>query len=60
MGQGQGSAPTLPLPWGAAGGAELPTWLQHSPCLSPALWGCVAAPCLQQRVEMHSPDREGP
>lgn len=60
MGQGQGTVSPVPLPWGAAGGAELHAWLQQSPCLSPAPWGCVAAPCLQQGVEVHSPDREGP
>lgn len=60
MGQGQSTVPPVPLPWGAAGGAELPAWLQQSPCLSPAPWGRVAAPCLQQGVEVHSPDREGP
>lgn len=51
MEQGQGSVPTVPLPWGA----ELPPWFQHSLCLSPTQWGCVAVPCLQQEV-----DREGP
>lgn len=55
MGQGQGSVPTVPLPWGASRGAELPAWLQHSPYLSPAPRGCVAVPCLQQGLGSAQP-----